>query len=95
MLGDNAMPLGARLATMPTRSGDDANLGDNATLLGARSVTMTPSLETLGNNTKLGNNSTLCDDNATLGNDATPLGNNTKLVTKILQRHAWQRCHTW
>jgi hypothetical protein len=72
---------------------NDANLGDNATPLGARLVTTMPSLKTLGNITKLGKDSTLCDNNATLGNNATPLGDNTKLVTRTLQRHAWQRCH--
>ena len=59
LLGNKTTPLGARLATTTPRSGDDANLGNNVTPLSACSVTMAPSSETLGNNTKLGNDSTL------------------------------------
>ena len=65
---------------------------DDGTPLGARLVTTTPSLETLGDNTKLGDDSML-GDNATLANKATPLGDNTKIVAKTLQRHARQRRH--
>jgi len=42
LLGNDAVPLGARLATTTARSGDDADLGDDATPLGARLVTTTP-----------------------------------------------------
>ena len=66
-LCDNALPLGACSVTTTPRSGDDANLGNNATPLGARLVMMAPSLKTLGNNTKLGNDSTLCGYGASLG----------------------------
>ncbi len=79
-LGNNTTPLGAPLATMTPRSGDDANIGNDVTPLGARLVTMTPSSEMLGNNTKLIGDSTLGND-ATVADDATPLGNNTKLAT--------------
>ena len=60
--------------------------------LGARLVTTIPSLETLGDNTKLGGDSTL-GDNAMLANNATPLGDNTKLTAQTLQCHALQRHH--
>ena len=58
-LGDNATPFSACLAMSTPRSGDGANLDKDATLLGARSEMMTPSLETLGDNTKLCNDSML------------------------------------
>ena len=39
LLSNNAMPLGAPLATTMPHSDDDTNLGDNAMPLGAHSVT--------------------------------------------------------
>jgi hypothetical protein len=67
-LGNNAELFCACLATTMPHLGDNTNLGNKAMLLSARLVTMMPSSETLGNNTKLCNDSTLCDNNATLGN---------------------------
>ena len=70
LLGNNATPLGARLATTTPCSGDDANLGNNATPLGNDA--------TLSDHAMLGNNTATLGDNARLGND-TALSNDTAL----------------